>query len=421
MTKNKGRTVSLEFNQIIEPLHKMIYYKKKLSESQQDRLQTALRLFRTLAGDLDLVHERVKLARRPDVSGYRGAAPLDKPYDEIANAQITAQFMPDQAVIIAADGSQIYPGYEAPTLYYLINIGLFAFYHGQDRLPAQWTRPQLVYTEEMVKDSRQQLIGGRTVNSRRTVEEMRALGAAAWELRRADEGLTIALHDGNLLKFFGGDDIEDGVLLERAYIAALVQLHDAGALLAGYVDDPRSKYIISLLHLLSLEEHQVNDLFLQNDGALEGLTDEALLSRVLQPGERSALMAANSPQNRDFRKEYGISFEIAFFYMNVGDTFRPHIARVDVPMWVARDKRAVDALHSMLLAQCAIQGRRGYPYALTRADELAYVSGADKRQLDELIRINLRDMGIQPGEASGKMETKDLARGDLRQEFRLGG
>src|SRR5690606_14667600 len=110
-------------------------------------------------------------------------------------------FMPDQAVIIAADGSQIYPGYEAPTLYYLINIGLFAFYHGQDRLPAQWTRPQLVYTEEMVKDSRQQLIGGRTVNSRRTVEEMRALGAAAWELRRADEGLTIALHDGNLLKF----------------------------------------------------------------------------------------------------------------------------------------------------------------------------------------------------------------------------
>lgn len=231
--------MSLEFNQVIDPLHKMVYYKKKLSESEKDRLQTALALYRTVAGDLPFVHQRIKLARRPDISGYRGAAPLDVPYDEVANAHTIAAEPPPQAVILAADGSQIYPNYDSPTLYYLINIGIFAYYHGQERLPTQWTKPELVYTEELVKDSQKQLISGRTVNSRRTVEEMRALGAKSWELRRADTGLIIALHDGNLLKFFGGDDVEDGGGLLRDYIGTLVQLHDANTVLAGYVDNPR--------------------------------------------------------------------------------------------------------------------------------------------------------------------------------------
>ena len=36
------------------------------------------------------------------------------------------------------------------------------------------------------------------------------------------------------------------------------------------------------------------------------------------------------------------SFEIAFFYMNVAEQ-GASIARIDIPMWVARDKRAVNA------------------------------------------------------------------------------
>jgi hypothetical protein len=85
---------------------------------------------------------------------------------------------------------------------------------------------------------------------------------------------------------------------------------------------------------------------------------------------------------------------------------------------VARDKAAVAALHALIVAQCSIQGRKHYPYALTRADELAYVSGGEKSQLDEMIRVEMLRHRLEP-EASNKLQTKGLARGDRRQH-RLG-
>jgi len=194
---------------------------------------------------------------------------------------------------------------------------------------------------------------------------------------------------------------------------ALQRLQDAQALLAGYLDKPRSTYIISLLHLLSLDPSQINDLNLKTNGELEGLADIYLMSRVLRPGQRSAIMTQNSPQNREYASR-NPDYEIAFFYLNVSDDVRPAIARVDIPLWVARNKRAVDDLHAILMAQCAIQGRRHYPYALTRADELAYVSSSEKQQLNELINIEMLKNRVE-SEASDKLQTKGLARGSRRQ------
>ena len=97
------------------------------------------------------------------------------------------------------------------------------------------------------------------------------------------------------------------------------------------------------------------------------------------------------------------------------DPGRETIARVDIPVWVARDKRAVNELHALLLTQCAMQGRNPYPYALTRADELAYVSGKDKAKLDEMISIELRKKGIDPHIFSAKMWGKELARAPQRK------
>ncbi|PJF24257.1 MAG: hypothetical protein CUN53_18745, partial [Phototrophicales bacterium] len=74
----------------------------------------------------------------------------------------------------------------------------------------------------------------------------------------------------------------------------------------------------------------------------------------------------------------------------------------------------VDALHALILQQCAIQGRKRYPYALTRADELAVVSGHERVQVDQLIRIAMLENGLTP-EDSEKLQTKSLARGKRRQ------
>jgi hypothetical protein len=82
---------------------------------------------------------------------------------------------------------------------------------------------------------------------------------------------------------------------------------------------------------------------------------------------------------------------------------------------VARDKRAVDELHALLVSQCALQGRNPYPYALTRADELAVVTARDKQKLEEMIGIMLRAKGIEPRVFSAKMWGKQLARSNKRQ------
>ena len=193
----------------------------------------------------------------------------------------------------------------------------------------------------------------------------------------------------------------------------MVHLHDSRAALAGYVDKPRSQLVVRLLHLLSLTDDEVRHTDLSGSGDMEGLLDRQLFDSILRPGERSALMVQNSPQNLTYR-QMGESFEIAFFYVKVTSGYRSSIARVDIPMWVARDKAAVDELHGLLLAQSQIQGRNPYPYALTRADELAYVSAKDKNRLDDLINVELRKKGIDPTRLSAKSFGKEIARGPQR-------
>src|SRR5262249_1090799 len=147
-----------------------------------------------------------------------------------------------------------------------------------------------------------------------------------------------------------------------------------------------------------------------------GLSDVDLFRAILEPGERSALMVQNSPQNLKYKKR-GVNYEIAYFYLKVFGSSRESIARVDIPMWVARDKKAVDELHALLVSQCGMQGRNPYPYVITRADELAVVSGRDKAKLEEMIRMEwrLHKPDVDPLVFSAKLWGKQLARSNMRQ------
>jgi len=404
--------LSLEFNKVVEQVQTMGRFLAHQANGNATKLERALELFYA-ATDLDEVHDRIKLVRDSSVSGYRGAAPLPRPFDEIVCGVGDPPPMPDDGTVIAVDGSQIYPDQHSYAQFYLINISTFVYYHGATRVPFQATAPHLYYSDNDVLDKDGRLITNQTVNARRSLMEVQRLADMAWELRGETRPL-VAIHDGGLLKFFGATDVAGAHEIERDYMKALEKVFHAEGLLIGYIDVPRSKYLVSLLHLLSLQPDQVNDANLKTNGEIEGLTDAMLYALVLQPGERSALMVQNSPQNREY-KERGAEYEIASFYMNVSNhTGRPSIARIDVPMWVAKDKLAIAHIHALITAQCAIQGRRHYPYALTRSDELAYISGGEKSQLDELIRTAMRNATLEP-EISNKLQTKGLARSNKRQ------
>lgn len=420
--------MGLEFNKVMPQVNKMGAMIEKLDFDLDDRLELATRIFES-SGNLDEVYERIQWIRQPDVSGYRGAAPLEIRNAERINLTVPAPQTPETATIIAADGSQVYPDEQSPVHYYLLNIGLFVYHHGTERIPEPMTYPGLEYHEKYVHDRYGGVIRNSTVDDRRTVAEMRTLAEEAWERKRSGEAGPMIVFFDNRLMYLPRNDGYDGEDLLTEYIAAMVQLHDAGASLIGYIDNPyRSKRFMQLLFLMMMgteDEVKIRQREFTRCGELEGLHDQQFFHHILKPGERSAIMVQNSPQNYAF-KERGENYEIAFFYLKVtnqqrainngAEGFTTRVVRVDLPIWVARDRERVDAIHSLILAQCQLQGRNPYPYVLTRADELAYVSYKDKEKLDQLVRIEVRKArkNLSFDTLAPKDRGKEMARGEKR-------
>lgn len=383
--------MALEYNKVVEQVQRMARALTYRMQELSERANLVYEQFQQMP-DNDVIRDRIRLARSRD-AGYRGAAPLDTNLERI-NAVYECPTPPPKATIIAADGSQIYPNPHGGVFYYLTNVGVFSYFHGEDRLADQYSEPRLFYADSDIRDDAEQLVKNAAVNARRDVFEMKLLARQVWEYHHEGRPI-LALSDGSLF-FWLDKDVPNARQLESDYHGAFVRIHDtdaemrqaynSGAYLAGYIDRPTSRFVISLLHLLSIPEEDVRKAVLEKPGDYEGLEDKWLFQHLLQPGQRSALMVQQSPRNKEYQ-ELGKSYEIVFFYVNIGSAGHPHLARVEIPMWVARLPQAVNEVHALIIEQCRLQGR--YPYALTRADEVAVVRGAEKTALDELIRTEL--------------------------------
>lgn len=384
--------MALDFTKLVGQVTQMGQSMANHTLSLAERVELAREHFMALPDNRTIL-ERVKLARIKD-AGYRGAAPLNADSEPL-NTIVAPPELPARATILAADGSQIYPDHHSAAFYFVTNVGIFTYFHGEDRLPTQFTDPQMFYRIEDTHDYQGNPIKNAVVNARRTVREMQLLAEKTWDLRHIADPI-IALYDGPLL-FFLGKDVVDAAKLEQDYDRALIRLYDTHhtmdvnetggrVSLVGYVDRPTSRFGIALLSLLLLDERDVTRTNLDTMGPYEGLTDSWLLRELLPPGHRSALMVQQSPQNKRFRNEIGDDFEIAFFYLNVSPD-QSYIARIEMPMWVAQKPQMVDEIHALALAQCDIMGN--YPYALTRADELAVIRSAEKQALEDMIRTEL--------------------------------
>lgn len=410
--------MTLEFEKVMPQVERMGRALAQRNITMSERALIAWDLLQAL-DDLDAIHARIQLARERD-AGFRGAAPPDPETGirEPVNRAYPRPALPERATIIAADGSQIYPSLHAAALYYLTNVGVFVYHHGLSELPEQVTEPRLHYSEDDVRDNQGQIITTTAVNARRTLAERLVLAREAWARRDIDAPL-LALSDGPLL-WWANKDVPDGPQLERDYLGVLVHVHDLHthmqqahhtfASLVGYVDRPTSSFLVSLVHLMRLTDDEVRRRYVENNGDLEGLIDQALLVRLLKPGERSALLVQQSPQNKRYHDK-GPNYEIAFFYVNVGTSNEPHFARVEMPSWVARDAAMVDMTHALIVSQCEMMWR--YPYALTRADELAVIRAHERNQLTEMIEVELR-RNAQDVEHSQKEMSKTVRHGRLR-------
>ncbi|MDY7079432.1 MAG: DNA double-strand break repair nuclease NurA [Chloroflexota bacterium] len=341
-----------------------------------------------------------KQLRHP-ARAVHAAIPTDEPFD----ACYPLPTIPERFAVIAADGSQIQPDRHGVALYYLINIGSLVYRHGSGETPAVYSEPTLGYTETEVYENGT-LVAGNLLDVRRDLAE---IGRLANLCAVEPPGPKIALVDGTLLLW---------VLEERsaewrrskvmAYLDQLQRIREAGAAVAAFTSRPRRAEVTRLLHLASVtgDANRAS----QEPNPLEHLPDRAVFE-MLPPGTRSALFASPSSINYEYYQPTGHT--IYFCYLNLAEEgCDPVIARIEIPAWVADNPDWLALAHGATVAQARIAGH--YPYALARADELAFISGQEREALGEMVTTSLLRGGMIPA-LSPKAYYKTLTRRGRRK------
>jgi hypothetical protein len=385
--------MALEFSKIVGQVESM---GRELA-GRAERQRRALPAGRALLHQFAVQQERLRrIADSEAGRRWRCASPGDERLD----GEFAAPEMPDEATLVAADGSQIYPDRHGLAFYYVINIGSVVFRHGSGQAPTVGTTPRLCYSEE-------QLYPGGTpvtsdlVSAERDLAEIRALAELALVEPEGDVPC-VGLADGSLLIWLQRAAISESkqARLLAEYLACFDRLRARGVPLLGFVSRPQSAEVLALLYLAHLEPGDSPP-----DGGLaeteyRGLTDRALFGG-LRPGERSALFARGTALNDEFRAK---GHAIYFFYLHTGSD----LARIEVPEWVVHRADQLALAHAVVYEQCRFNN--GYPYVLTRADEQAVILGEEREALESMLVQALTRQGLAPPELSRKAQQKRVAR-----------
>jgi hypothetical protein len=321
--------------------------------------------------------------------------------------------IPDQFTVIAADGSQIQPDRHGAALYHLINVGSIVYRHGSGQAPAAHSRPTLGYTDDDLYENGL-LVAGNLLDVRRDLAEITRLADLCADKSAAPQ---IALVDGTLLLWVleersGAQADEWRRAKVLAYLEQLQRIRETGAAVAAFTSRPRRTEVARLLHLAHVSDasgdlREASQKAQQQANPLERLPDGLFFGAHLPPGARSALFISPASVNHDYYRAAGHT--IHFFYLNLADEGQPSIvARVEIPAWVAESPAQLALVHGSIVAQARIAG--GYPYALARADELAFVGRRERTAFEDMIATALLREGVTTT-PSPKAYYKSLTRG----------
>jgi hypothetical protein len=357
----------------------------------KEKLELALAALRQNAVELDRLQARVD-----QVAAASNNLRCALPAGEVLTIQAATPALNCAYVLYAADGSQVIPSHHDAVEFGVINVGAVRMLPGQAYPPREIVSSTLLAYDSLY-NSQGSLMTEDVLALMRDVEERKALAALA----RAETLPVVTLTDGQLELFGEAKSSREFEKKLDDYIKVLESLASLGVVTAGYVDKPGSDLVTRLLDLMLLDESEVPQA--ENKRRLRGLRDKVLFDQILGPGQRSAIFGIHSRHTR-----FEGALAVHFFYLNVARTGRPHVARVEIPAWVADDPALVDLLHFALVSQSRQMGSRPYPYILHRAHEVAVISQEEKKQLESMILIELRRLGIDVSDISDKQFAKDL-------------
>ena len=395
--------MSLKLNQVTPQVKAMGRSLAKQIPEQGEALHLAQALLRQFSVEFDALYDRIGRAEQVAQTqrfGWVGAAPAGEAIAE--HHPLPA--CPEQLTVIASDGSQIMPDQHAIFPYYLINIGSITYRHGSQRKPDTYNPPPVLNFDPF--DEQGQLISPAEINVQRDMAELAVLIDRLQPLD-ADAQPVVTLLDRQLALRVIDLPFDQQESRQDQYIALLDTLRERGALVAGYVDRPRSTFVLALLQLAALEVATITEEKLRAI-PFRGLTDIDLFD-TLAPGERSAVFKLTA---KGLAKYDYAGHGVHFFYLNVSRSQTPVLARVEIPAWLIADSAAVDLLHAAVVRQARIIG--GYPYVLARADELAVISSDERAAVEMMIAVEMRRQGLVPA-LSAKQQHKNLFRFSRRR------
>ena len=370
---------------------------KERRKKKEEAQELAQKLLETYSSELDALRTKVDSARQADAN-VRCAVPLD---EALASHHPAPDPVP--ATLIAADGSQAIADRHSPVQFCVINVGAISMKPDSGETPAVEVESELFFGDA-IEENGLTTDGG--VALRRDLAERSVIE----KMSKGMKGSVVSFTDGTL-EIFRAKDIDSANLYRNTvekYISVLSRLQGRGIISAGYIDKPSSSLVVKLLELTQITIPEEMEK-LRNAPPLKYVTDRWLfgygnkLFQLLPPGHRSAVFKIQSNSDKTYK---GV-LELHFFYLNVGRTGKPHLARVEVPQWVAADLGLLEALQAVLLSQAQQMGHKPFPYVLQRVHEIAVVSFAEKDQLETLIAAELRRNGVTPGEKSAKQFAKD--------------
>jgi hypothetical protein len=388
--------MTLNYQQVREQIQQLAENAPIRAQRLAELRAQADELFGEGALKLDELAQKVETIVRNYDPNLRCALPTQDPDGAYMPLDRSAPLpaTPQQATVLAADGSQIIPDRHAAVYFGLINVGAIQMQYGATTPPNTITTSQLFYDEELYDLSEANLALRRDLNER----------AILADLAEKAQSPVITFTDGPMELWGAKDSAGDSEFQEnlQAYLRALERLKELDVITAGYVDRPAANLVVRLLEVAMLPADHLEDI--KSFYPLRGVQDIDLYRDLLAPGERSSVFAIQSRSAPNYRG----GLRLHFFYLNVGRLDHPWPVRVEIPEWVAGSSRMLDNLHATLVHQCQIMGQRAYPYLLHRAHEVAVVTHEEKHQVIQMIAMELQRRGLPFGEVSHKQSTKNL-------------
>ena len=301
---------------------------------------------------------------------------------------------PEAVTVVATDGSQIAPSHHEVASAFLVNVSSVVLPYGTGERAELSSSPTLFFRDEdlyLNYGGQRVQVTGEILGMRRSIMELERLIEKATHAKR--EGHPVCgLSDGSLIVWqLQGkpDDYQQPTLTQ--FLNGLESARQAGIPIAGYISRPRSRDLVNALRVGLCPETVPNcdRCPYRNDPQLpcaeiEGLSDQRLFQRLLEPGERSQVFRSSS----QILESYGVH-RVGFFYLNVGT----EVVRIEIPQWVETDPNLLDLVHAVAYTQA--EKGSGYPISLAEAHQQAVVRGTERDMFYEMVTTVLVRRGMQ--------------------------